>query len=145
MGWVGLNLSVNLISWSKSCKIFLLRHCLFCQFLLDSGPERSRWLHWKFSLTAMLFNVVCLLPYYQLYLATKTLSSKQNVPSSCLWGLYYYWPLMFFFFQILPKLTDWSPQQRLLVTTLAWCIFFYLFWKVGDTFPIQNKDSGHCK
>ena len=36
---------------------------------------------------------------------------------------------------------DWSRQRRFAIATLAWLAFFWLFWKVGDRFPIQTTEG----
>ncbi|KAJ3024217.1 Golgi pH regulator B [Thoreauomyces humboldtii] len=83
---------------------------LFEMIIFEIGDvldARSRWLHWKITLYLMLFDVIVLLPFYQFYTCFAERDS--------LWLRRYRWPL----------------------SGVCWTVYLYLFWKIGDQFPIN--------
>ncbi|RKO90396.1 Abscisic acid G-protein coupled receptor-domain-containing protein, partial [Blyttiomyces helicus] len=73
----------------------------------DVLDRSSRWLHWKINLYVMLFNVIVLLPFYQFYIG---FAERDN---------------------------GWTRRNRWSLAAVCWLVYIYLFWKIGDQFPIN--------
>ncbi|CAF1337152.1 unnamed protein product [Adineta steineri] len=69
----------------------------------------SRYLHWRIGLYCMLFLLVFLIPFYIAYLLLNTVKIVRD------------FRLVLFF------------------TLIAWCFYLYMFWKLGNPFPISNR------
>lgn len=72
----------------------------------------SRIFHWKVGLYSMLFTLIFLLPYYISFFIVKTLHFAHH-----------------------KKTVIW-------LATLVWLGFLFLFWKLGNQFPIWNPKHG---
>ncbi|KAJ3034240.1 Golgi pH regulator B, partial [Rhizophlyctis rosea] len=75
----------------------------------DVLDQGSRWLFWKATLYIMLFDVIILLPFYQFYTA---FADRNDA--------------------------GWLYRNRLALATACWIVYFYLFWRIGDQFPITG-------
>ncbi|ESO99086.1 hypothetical protein LOTGIDRAFT_201453 [Lottia gigantea] len=73
----------------------------------------SRLFHWKVGLFSILFTLIAVLPFY---IAYYILGNIKIVPQ--------------------------KPHVRTLCTFGAWLAFLYLFWKLGDPFPILSPKHG---
>lgn len=95
------------ITFSLSCTMFEL---IIFEILgiLDS---RSRFIHWKLGLYAILFMLIVLLPFYIGYFILSNVRFVQK--------------------QFIKPLT-----------VASWLGFMYLFWKIGDPFPILSPKHG---
>jgi len=69
----------------------------------------SRFLHWRIGLYSMLFLLVFLIPFYIAYLLLNMVKIVRD------------FRLVLFF------------------TLIAWCFYLYMFWKLGNPFPISNR------
>lgn len=69
----------------------------------------SRYLHWRIGLYSMLFLLVFLIPFYIGYLLLNTVQLVRE-------------------YRLVPFLT-----------LIAWCFYLYIFWKLGNPFPISNR------
>ncbi|GFO01622.1 G protein-coupled receptor 89b [Plakobranchus ocellatus] len=88
--------------------------------IINVMDSSSRFFHWKLGLYAILFVLIAVLPFYIAYYLV------QNIP-------------------IVPQ----KRHVRILVATVAWFTTLYLFWRVGDPFPILSPKHGmyvqlHC-
>ena len=72
----------------------------------------SRLIHWKLGLYSILFTVIFLLPFYISFFIVKTLRFAHH-----------------------RKTVIW-------LSTLIWLCFLYMFWKLGNPFPILNPKHG---
>lgn len=80
--------------------------------ILGILDKNSRYFHWKVGIFSMLFTLIFLLPFYISYFLVKTIRFVTN---------------------------------RASVVALAsgfWLAFLYLFWKIGNPFPILNPRHG---
>ena len=80
--------------------------------ILGVLDKSSRFFHWKLGLYSMLFTLIFLLPYYISYFLVKTLRFLHH---------------------------------RSTVGLLAgffWIAFLYMFWKIGNPFPILSSKHG---
>ncbi|KXJ27213.1 Golgi pH regulator [Exaiptasia diaphana] len=80
--------------------------------ILGILDKNSRYFHWKVGIFSMLFTLIFLLPFYISYFLVKNISFVTN---------------------------------RVSVVALAsgfWLAFLYLFWKIGNPFPILNPRHG---
>ncbi|EDO34403.1 predicted protein [Nematostella vectensis] len=80
--------------------------------ILGFMDKNSRYFHWKVGIYSMLFTLIFLLPFYICYFLVKTLRFINN---------------------------------RCTVVLLAsgfWIAFLYLFWKIGNPFPILSPKHG---
>ncbi|CAF1182708.1 unnamed protein product [Rotaria sordida] len=69
----------------------------------------SRYLHWRIGLYFMLFLLVFLIPFYIAYLVLNTIKIVRDF------------------------------RLVLSFTLIAWCFYLYLFWKLGNPFPMSNR------
>jgi len=69
----------------------------------------SRYLHWMIGIYCMLFLLVFLIPFYIAYLLLNTIKIVRDF------------------------------RLVLVLTLIAWCFYLYLFWKLGNPFPISNR------
>ncbi|CAF4513790.1 unnamed protein product [Rotaria sp. Silwood1] len=69
----------------------------------------SRYLHWRIGLYCMLFLLVFLIPFYIAYLLLNTIQIVRDF------------------------------RLVLCFTLIAWCFYLYIFWKLGNPFPISNR------
>ncbi|UJR37594.1 hypothetical protein I4U23_030292 [Adineta vaga] len=69
----------------------------------------SRYLHWRIGLYCMLLLLVFLIPFYIAYLLLNSVKIVRD------------FRLVIFF------------------TLIAWCFYLYMFWKLGNPFPISNR------
>uniref|UniRef100_A0A2C9LS72 Abscisic acid G-protein coupled receptor-like domain-containing protein n=1 Tax=Biomphalaria glabrata TaxID=6526 RepID=A0A2C9LS72_BIOGL len=81
--------------------------------ILGIMETSSRFLHWKLGLYAILFVLIAVLPYYIAYYLI------QNV-------------------RIVPQ----KRHFRVIIAAGVWCLTLYLFWRVGDPFPILSPKHG---
>lgn len=80
--------------------------------ILGILEKSSRFFHWKLGLYSMLFTLIFLLPFYIAYFLVKTLR---------------------------------FIHRRRTVALLAgafWIAFLYMFWKIGNPFPILSSKHG---
>lgn len=80
--------------------------------ILGVLEKSSRFFHWKLGLYSMLFTLIFLLPFYIAYFLVKTLR---------------------------------FIHRRRTVALLAgtfWIAFLYMFWKIGNPFPILSSKHG---
>ncbi|KND04011.1 uncharacterized protein SPPG_01458 [Spizellomyces punctatus DAOM BR117] len=87
---------------------------LFEMIIFEIGgvlDASSRWLHWKITLYVMLVNVIALLPFYQFYIC---FAERESV---------------------------WLRSNRWALATCCWIVYLYLFWKIGDQFPINTAQD----
>ncbi len=80
--------------------------------ILGILEPRSRFIHWKIGLYSMLFTLIFLLPFYISFFIVKTLRFAHH-----------------------RKTVIW-------LSTLIWLCFLYIFWKLGNPFPILNPKHG---
>lgn len=73
----------------------------------------SRYFHWKLGLYAILFVLIAILPMHIAYYIVCTI-----------------------------RLVPQKKHARMTLTGVAWCIFLYFFWKIGDPFPILSPKHG---
>ena len=78
----------------------------------DTLDRSSRYFHWYLSLYLTLFMVIILTPLYLSYYMLVNMRSP--------FAQKYLWPL----------------------AGITWCIFIFIFWKIGDPFPIHNPKHG---
>ncbi|KAI8866675.1 hypothetical protein GQ42DRAFT_127884 [Ramicandelaber brevisporus] len=107
--------------------LFSLTLCLSCTLfeliifeIADVLDRDARWFHWRIVLGSLLFLTIAVLPFAQIYLLLeqRQLGSNGN-------GKY-------------------SHQRiALIISGVIYAIVFYLFWRVGDRFPIQHKLPTH--
>ncbi|KAI9098146.1 Golgi pH regulator B [Phlyctochytrium arcticum] len=71
----------------------------------------SRWLHWKVTLYVMLVNVTVVLPFYQFYILFE---ERDNA---------------------------WLRKHRWALSGCCWALYIYMFWKIGDQFPINTQQD----
>ncbi|XP_041373154.1 Golgi pH regulator-like [Gigantopelta aegis] len=81
--------------------------------ILGIMDSSSRYFHWKFGLYAIFFVLIGLLPFYIAYFIIGNI-----------------------------RLVPQKNHIRLMLTIGAWCAFCYLFWKIGDPFPIHSPKHG---
>ncbi|XP_035825193.1 Golgi pH regulator isoform X2 [Aplysia californica] len=81
--------------------------------ILGVMESSSRFFHWKLGLYAILFVLIAVLPYYIAYYLI------QNV-----------------------RLVPQKRHVRIFFAGGAWCVTLYLFWRVGDPFPILSPKHG---
>lgn len=72
----------------------------------------SRYINWKIGLYSMLFTLIFILPFYISFFIVKTLRFAHH-----------------------RKTVIWF-------STLIWLLFLYIFWKLGNPFPILNPKHG---
>ncbi|KAJ1928406.1 hypothetical protein IWQ60_002071 [Tieghemiomyces parasiticus] len=77
--------------------------------IADILDRGSRWFYWKVSLYAILLLVIVVLPFYQFYLLLSH-----------------------------PKGSRFARRHRLPLAGLAWLVYFYFFWRVGEKFPLHS-------
>ncbi|XP_067674623.1 Golgi pH regulator A-like [Haliotis asinina] len=81
--------------------------------ILGVLDSSSRFFHWKLGLYAILTMLIAVLPFYIAYFI---ISNIRLVPQ--------------------------KRHIRVLFTVGSWCGFCYLFWKIGDPFPILSPRHG---
>ncbi|KAL3886675.1 hypothetical protein ACJMK2_026655 [Sinanodonta woodiana] len=81
--------------------------------ILGIMDTSSRYFHWKLGLFAILFVLIVVLPFYIAYFI---IGNLRFVPRK-----------MFI---------------QGILTFVAWCVFMYFFWKIGDPFPITSPKHG---
>lgn len=81
--------------------------------ILGILEPRSRYIHWKIGLYSMLVTLIFILPFYISFFIVKTLRFAHH-----------------------RKTVIWF-------STLIWLLFLYIFWKLGNPFPIRNSKHGN--
>ena len=99
--------------------VFSLTFALSCTMfelvifeILGILDKSSRFFHWKLGLYSMLFTLIFLLPFYISYFLVRTIR---------------------------------FVHRRRIVVLLAgtfWLAFLYMFWKIGNPFPILSSKHG---
>jgi len=101
-------------TFTLSCSMFEL--IIF--EILDILSSHSRWLIWKFDIYFMLLLLVFILPYSSIYFQLSEIIDRANVN------------------------TSWI--NRILISGIFFCFFLWVFYKIGDPFPIvSDKNSRH--
>jgi len=80
--------------------------------ILGVLDKTSRYFHWKVGIFSMLFTLIFLLPFYISYFLVKTLRFVH------------------------------SRATTVALASGFWLAFLYLFWKIGNPFPILNPRHG---
>lgn len=80
--------------------------------ILDILSQSSRYFHWKLDLYAILFTLIVILPFYIAYFTVSNLRFVEK------------------------------KRMAFVLTIVAWSIFIYFFWKLGDPFPILSPKHG---
>ncbi|BFZ25528.1 hypothetical protein BsWGS_28567 [Bradybaena similaris] len=105
--------SVVLLVFSVTFALSCIMFELIIFEILGVMESSSRFFHWKLGLYAILFVLIAVLPFYIAYYLI------QNI-----------------------RLVPQKWHFRILVTVGAWCLTLYLFWRVGDPFPILSPKHG---
>ena len=99
--------------------IFCINFTLSCTMfemiifeIADTLERSSRYFHWYLSLYLTLFMVIVITPLYLSYYMLVNMRSQ--------FAQKYLWPLAF----------------------ITWCLYIFIFWKIGDPFPIHNPKHG---
>lgn len=71
----------------------------------------SKWVYWTFSLTGITIVLILILPMYFAYLLAT----------------------------MIPFIT--KPKHQLIISIIGWITFIYIFWKLGQPFPILSGAS----
>ncbi|CAF4648650.1 unnamed protein product [Rotaria socialis] len=79
--------------------------------ILGFLQSTSRYLHWRIGLSTMLFLLVFLIPFYIAYLLLNSIKIVRDF------------------------------RLVLVFTVIAWCFYLYTFWKLGNPFPISNRNE----
>lgn len=89
----------------------------------------SRYFHWHLGLYLLLFMVIVLIPFYIAYFCISNI---------------YYGKFINIVGYNLSYSSFISVRSDLVkpLTVIVWFIFIYIFWKVGDPFPILNPKQG---
>ena len=93
----------------------------------------SRYFHWRLGLTLLLFMVIALIPYYIAYSCISNIRIGKNIYNfkiklnSCL---------------IKKNPIVVPPKWVKPLTTLLWFLYLYLFWRIGDPFPLLSVSKG---
>jgi hypothetical protein len=80
--------------------------------ILGILDKNSRYFHWKVGIYSMLFTLIFLLPFYISYFLVKTIRFINN------------------------------RATVILLAVGFWLAFLYMFWKIGNPFPIFNPRHG---
>jgi len=105
--------SVVLLVFSVTFALSCIMFELIIFEILGVMESTSRFFHWKLGLYAILFVLIAVLPYYIAYYLIKNI-----------------------------KIVPQKHYVRILFAGGAWCLALYLFWKVGDPFPILSPKHG---
>jgi len=105
--------SVVLLVFSVTFALSCVMFELIIFEILGIMESSSRFFHWKLGLYAILFVLIAVLPYYIAYYLI------QNI-------------------RMIPQ----KRHVRILFAGGAWCLTLYLFWRVGDPFPILSPKHG---
>ncbi|KAK3107617.1 hypothetical protein FSP39_018367 [Pinctada imbricata] len=81
--------------------------------ILGVMESSSRYFHWKLGLYSILFVLIAVLPFYIGYFIIGNI-------------------------RLVPQKRHWRAG----LTAAVWFVFLYLFWKVGDPFPILSPKHG---
>ncbi|RKP07819.1 Abscisic acid G-protein coupled receptor-domain-containing protein [Thamnocephalis sphaerospora] len=92
------------LTFSLSCGLFQL--VIF--EITGALTQNSRWLLWKINLGVLLVLVVCVIPFYELYIL---LGNRGD---------------------------GFVRRRRLQISFFGWLAAFCVFWKLGDYFPIER-------
>ncbi|KAF0517988.1 Golgi pH regulator [Gigaspora margarita] len=95
------------LTFSTSCALFEL--IIF--EIVEIMHKDSRWFCWKMTLYILLFLVIILMPFYQLYLIITKIQESLRL------------------------------RYSIVIVILCWATYFYIFWRVGDFFPIEKTAS----
>uniref|UniRef100_A0A0B7BT34 Abscisic acid G-protein coupled receptor-like domain-containing protein n=1 Tax=Arion vulgaris TaxID=1028688 RepID=A0A0B7BT34_9EUPU len=105
--------SIVLLVFSVTFALSCIMFELIIFEILGVMESSSRFFHWKLGLYAILFVLIAVLPFYIAYYLI------QNI-----------------------RLVPQKRHFRILVAAGAWCLTLYLFWRVGDPFPILSPKHG---
>ncbi|XP_059140213.1 Golgi pH regulator-like [Physella acuta] len=105
--------SIVLLVFSTTFALSCIMFELIIFEILGVMESSSRFFHWKLGLYAILFVLIAVLPYYIAYYLI------QNI-------------------RIVPQ----KRHIRVFIAAGAWCLTLYLFWRVGDPFPILSPKHG---
>ncbi len=99
--------------------IFCINFTLSCTMfelivfeIVDTLEKSSRYFHWYLSLYLTLFMVIIITPLYLSYYMLVNMRSPLAQK--------YLWPL----------------------SGITYCLYIFIFWKIGDPFPIHNPKHG---
>ncbi|KAL8598032.1 Golgi pH regulator [Nucella lapillus] len=81
--------------------------------ILGIMDSSSRFFHWRLGLYLILFVLIVVLPFYIAYYVISTI-----------------------------RLVPQKPHVWFLLAFAAWCASLYLFWRIGDPFPILSPKHG---
>lgn len=105
--------SVVLLVFSVTFSLSCTMFELIIFEILGIMDSSSRFFHWKLGLYAILFVLIAVLPFY---IAFYVISTIRLVPQ--------------------------KQHVRVLIAFAAWCAILYLFWRIGDPFPILSPKHG---
>eukprot|EP01134_Creolimax_fragrantissima_P000864 CFRG0864T1 len=97
------------------CGVFSLS-CTFFELIIfeigDVTARSSRYMVWRFTIVAMLVNLIVLIPIYTFLLLLRNMKVGTRSRSS------------------------------FLLAGFMWMAYIYMFWKLGDPFPMLSADHG---
>ncbi|CAF4982822.1 unnamed protein product, partial [Rotaria sp. Silwood1] len=105
----GVQSRIVILSFAVTFALSCMMFELIIFEILAFLEPTSRYLHWRLGLYSMLFLLVFLIPLYIAYLLLNTIQIVRN------------FRLVLFF------------------TLITWCFYLYIFWKLGNPFPISNR------
>ncbi|EPZ34769.1 GPCR 89-related domain-containing protein [Rozella allomycis CSF55] len=91
----------------------ILFELIICE-ILDIFSRDLRWFYWKVTLYGLQFLTIVLLPWYQIYIIV--VSFVVNSPSE-------------------------NKTYAFRLTFLIYLFYMYVFWKIGQPFPILSRES----
>ncbi|KAH9503840.1 Golgi pH regulator B [Bulinus truncatus] len=105
--------SVVLLVFSTTFSLSCIMFELIIFEILGIMESSSRFFHWKLGLYAILFVLIAVLPYYIAYYLIQNL-----------------------------RMVPQKRHFRVFIAAGVWCLTLYLFWRVGDPFPILSPKHG---
>ncbi|PVD27318.1 hypothetical protein C0Q70_12474 [Pomacea canaliculata] len=115
-----MGLTVEVVHHSVVLLVFSVTFSLSCTMfeliifeILGIMDSSSRFFHWKLGLYAILFVLIAVLPFYLAYFAIGTI-----------------------------RLVPQKQHVKVMIAFGAWCAILYLFWRIGDPFPILSPKHG---
>jgi golgi pH regulator len=80
--------------------------------ILNIMDPASRWTQWKLILWSIMIDLILVIPFYQISICIRNKVSKVSLP------------------------------YRLVLSVVLWMMYLFLFWKIGNPFPILSKEHG---
>lgn len=127
------NVSVQLI-FSVTFALSLTMFELIIFEIIGFLESSSRYFHWRLELTLLLMLVIAIIPFYIAF----------SIISNIRIGIWQFFRVLFVLLFTYNFIDSFLVSKKYVksLTTLVWFVYLYIFWRIGDPFPLLSVSQG---